>query len=169
MSKHSEKDVIDLRSQVHLQAEERFIEEFGKYAGEEKAAKETAPTSDVETAGSIDTNVDKEVADTNHSQKNHEEQKGIGKPSYLWGSEVPDGKPGTTNRRPDIEALSTSAEAINLEDNQELLERSFSNFGEAKKVDQSTVRELLEAGKPGKYVTRTQTLMERVKGVTGRS
>ena len=169
---HNEKDVIDLRSQVHTVAHDRFAEDFMKYAGDgEKQANEASstPTAETETAGSTDTNIGAEVANTEHSQNNHKEQKGIEPHSYLWGDEPPKEQPGTTNRRPDIETLSSSAEAINLEDNQDLLSQSFSNFQEAAKTDKALVSQLLKNGQPGKYVTRAQTLLERVKGVAGRS
>ena len=163
MSKYSEKDVIDLRSGNEVsstKAHDNFVDGFMKTANE---AAET-PKADTETKGSVETNIDNEVANTNHVQKNETEQLGIPSPIYLWGSPPPKDQPGTTNRRPDTETLSSSAEKINVEDNHDQLEKAFSNFASTSKTDKATVGQLFENGKPGKYVTRAQTLIEKVRG-----
>jgi hypothetical protein len=170
MSYDPKKDVIDLRSPSieSSLAHDRFVETFMK---PEKTANEAAatPTSDVETVGSTETNIDNEVATVANTQRNEKEQKGIPQPSYLWGEEPPKDQPGTSNRTPGSETLSTSAEQINLEDNLDLLSNAFSNFGEASRVSKATVSQLFQNGQPGKYIARTQTLLEKVKGTAGRS
>jgi hypothetical protein len=171
-------EVIDLRSRAldhQGPSHDIFEESFMKFAHEntaEKMANEAAgtPKSTVETEGSLKSNIDREVADTNHTNLTDDETNGMkDKGDYRWGEKIPEDQPGTTARRHDTEVLSTSAEQINNEDNLDLLARSFNQFTEAKRTAQAIVSQNLDNGKPGSYVTRSKTLLEKVRGTTGRS
>ena len=164
-------EIVDLRSQVTPQAHDRFASDFMKFANE---AKET-PKADTKTEGSVESNIDVEVADTNHISKNHGEQKGIcaegkdGEIGYLSGQQPPKDVPLVAGgRSPQYETLSTSAEEINAENTQDLLRRGFSNTEESFKEDKAVIKELFDHARDGKFVTRAQSLMDRVRGKTGR-
>jgi hypothetical protein len=171
-------EVIDLRSRA-LDAQgpsaDRFETDFMKFAHESSAQEKLAnETSDVETEGSLDSNIDRSTVETNHVNQTAEETNGmtgkdpLGMNTYRWGEKAPEDQPGTSGRRHDAETLSTSAEEINKEDNLDLLARSFNQFTEARRNAQSVVSQNLDHGKPGSYVTRSKTLLEKVQGTTGR-
>lgn len=178
---YKDNEVIDLRSRSldsqgpsHDTFEESFMKFAHEHSAKEKLAEEPSK-SEVETSGSIDSNIDNSTVQTNHTNPTTEETTGmheedpLGMVRYRWGEKPPVGQPGTTERRPDMESLSTSAEAGNNQDNLDMLARSFNQFAESRHNAQETVSRNLDHGKPGEYVTRSKTLLEKVKGVTGRS
>lgn len=178
---YKDDEIIDLRSSIHVRAEDRFAETFMKFAQPaEKTASESATQpasarSETETAGTLESNVDKDTADINHIGKTRKETNGadsddpLGMDGNAWGEQPPMGNPATNDRRADTETLSSSAEEGNLDDNYELLRKNFSNMDEASKVDKELIRQRFTNGKPGEYNTRAQTLLDKVRGTTGRS
>ncbi len=182
---YKNEEIIDLRSRAldhEGPSASKFEEDFMKFAHEHSAQEKVAneadstPKADATTEGSLDSNIDNEVAQSNHTNLTAEETPGmhgkdpLGTNTYRWSEKPPvEGKAETTSRRDDIESLSSSAEKINNEDNLDMLARSFNQFAEAKRNAQEVVSENLDHGKPGEYVTRSKTLLDKVKGVTGRS
>lgn len=174
-------EVLDLRSRAldsQGPSHDAFEASFMQFAEEsEKRANEakSTPKSETQTKGSIESNIDNEVADTNHTNPTAEEtngmqhKDGLGNNEYRWGEPPPEGKAETSSRRGDTESLSTSAEEGNNQDNLDLLARSFNQFAEARHNAQEVIKENLDHGKPGTYVTRSKTLLEKVRGTAGRS
>lgn len=173
-------EVLDLRSRAldnQGPSHDTFEASFMKFAEEEKTANEAkgTPKSEVQTKGSLESNIDNEVADTNHTNPTAKEtngmktDEGLGINEYRWGEPIPEDKPKTTERRPDTETLSTSAEEGNNQDNLDMLARSFNQFSESRRNAQEVVKDNLDHGKPGTYVTRSKTLLEKVRGTAGRS
>lgn len=179
---YKDNEIVDLRSRAldhQGPSHDVFEEAFMKYAHEstakEKLANEAGSTeADIDTGGSIESNIDNEVAQTNHTNPTAEETNGmhgddpLGMNSYRWGEPPPTDKPGTTERRADTETLSSSAETGNNQDNLDMLARSFNQFAESRSNAQEVVSKNLDHGTPGSYVTRSKTLLEKVKGVAGR-
>lgn len=180
---YKDNEIIDLRA-PSLDAQgpsaQKFEEDFMKFAHESEAAKlaneaESTPKAETDTRGTLESNIGNETAQTNHTNLTADETVGmhgddpLGTNTYRWGEKPPVvGQPGTTGRRPDIETVSSSAEQINNQDNLDMLARSFNNFSAARQNAQETVSRNLEHGQPGTYVTRSKTLLDKVKGVVGR-
>lgn len=71
--------------------------------------------------------------------------------------------PKTTERNPN-EALSTGAEEAHVEGNVDL-DTYLADFGDASKHNKSLIQSLFRHGKPGDYVARTKTLIEKTAGI----
>jgi hypothetical protein len=125
-------------------------------------------TSDVETKGSLEQNVDTPQKGTNHTRLGAGEQKGVPTEGYLWGQEPPATNPSIGNRNPASEALSLDGEAIHRESTHDLLHRLFDQMPAASEAAKRTVEQQFTHGHRGTYTTHSQTLLEKVRKVTGR-
>jgi len=92
-----------------------------------------------------------------------EELKGVSLHGHLWGQEPPKDAPAVGLRSPAYETFTDAVEQANKEQNLDLLLRAFTNMSTASSNAKDTVSELLVNGKPGKYVTHSKTLLERVR------
>lgn len=155
-------EIIDLRSSVHTRAEEVFTEAFMKYAQPVEKEAAAAP-------GGVrpEDNENNNTSGTNHIGLNAKETKGA--PTHSWGQVPPPSHPSTTERSEENQSLSTSAEEVNTTDNHELLVKNFDQMVEAIRKDKELIRQNFATGKPGEYETRSQTLLERVRGTAGRT
>lgn len=72
-------------------------------------------------------------------------------------------KASNPGRSDEHETFSENAEKATVTDGIEVLLNALANMGEARRVDQQTVSELFDHGKPGQYLTRSRTLAQQVK------
>lgn len=122
--------------------------------------------------GLVESNLESTIKGTNHMAKGHGEQTGMPQPGItgdLWGQEPTNDPVTTSDREPGREALTQGAEKIHLEENYDLLRRTFDNMDAASKADKALIRQHFANGEPGKYVTRSKTLVEKVRDIAGRS
>lgn len=88
-----------------------------------------------------------------------------------WGERPPTqaDRPATTGgREPYHETLTQGSEQISADQNLRMLERSFDRFHEAQRADRELVARNFDSGKTGRYVARSKTLLEMVRGAVGR-
>lgn len=125
-------------------------------------------TSEVETKGSLETNIGDTQKGTNHVQFGPGEQKGVPAEGNMWGQDPPADKPAIGKRSPTHETLSEAGEKINVENGHDLLNRVFTNMPAASDVAKKTIEQNFLHGRRGTYVTRSMTLLEKVRSVAGR-
>lgn len=113
---------------------------------------------------------EKSIGGTNHVNRAASETVGMdGSPKgYRWSQELPPDQPSTSGRTPGLETLTESAEAGALDENLTMLKRLFTNDGADRAADQELIAKSFVHGKPGQYVTRSKTLLEKVGSVLGR-
>lgn len=132
-------------------------------------AKLAASSNEEKEPGRTPTNQMDTIGGTNHVNRTAAETTGMdGSPTgYMWRQNIPEDKPSTSGRVPGLEVLTSGSEKIVADQNMGMLDRLFTDIDEARRVDRELIAKNFDAGSPGKYVTRSKTLLENVRGTTG--
>lgn len=82
--------------------------------------------------------------------------------------EDPQPNKASTKERTEEQALTEGAEKVHVENNINALDEYLKSTGDTGHHNKAVIQQLFENGKPGHYIARTKTLLEKVGEVLAR-